>query len=424
MKKVLALCLLCILPSTAFAMITPIIESETSGPSATAVNYAAINYQITSGLWSATEGDRVSVVPISTTAQNMYVSISGTPGGTASYAIALMVNGSPSALTCTITSAITSCSDTSHTVSLSAGDLVSIRSTPTNTPTVRAFSWSIETTAATSTSMIMGFNTSAPSTSAANYSGLQSGFSNWSSSLTARNQVISPPGTISNLYVQFQNAPDNGAGTQSYAIALMKNGVAQSLTCTISEAGTTCNDTSNSFTVAAGDKVFVRFTPSGTPVAPTTCRWGVKFAPTTDGESPVMFIANSQPSTTVTHYAAMSGFQSTGTTEGNLDVIAPTVLVKNLYVDITTAPDNGAGTQSWTITSRRGAGNGNITCAISEAATTCNDTSNTDSYTASNLTLIDTSIVPANTPTASTAFRIGYTFYVTPSRRRVVVLNT
>ena len=67
--------------------------------------------------------------------------------------------------------------------------------------------------------------------------------------------AVSVPGTIKNMYANASGAP--GAG-ESFAYTLFKNGVAQTLTCTISDTGTAANDTTNTVAVASGDRVAVR----------------------------------------------------------------------------------------------------------------------------------------------------------------------
>ena len=57
-------------------------------------------------------------------------------------------------------------------------------------------------------------------------------------------------GIIANLYVILSAAP--GAG-KNLVLTVRKNGADQTLTCTISEAATTGNDTAHTFNVAAGD---------------------------------------------------------------------------------------------------------------------------------------------------------------------------
>ena len=76
-------------------------------------------------------------------------------------------------------------------------------------------------------------------------------------------------GLFRDLYCILGTAPANGAGTQSRALTLEKAGVATALTCTISEASTTCTDTTNTVTTAAGDVWDMKDVPSGTPATST-----------------------------------------------------------------------------------------------------------------------------------------------------------
>lgn len=73
--------------------------------------------------------------------------------------------------------------------------------------------------------------------------------------------AVSVPGTLKNMYANSSGAP--GAG-QSFAYTLFKNGVAQTLTCTISDPDTAASDTTNTVTVASGDKIAIRCVTSVT----------------------------------------------------------------------------------------------------------------------------------------------------------------
>lgn len=86
---------------------------------------------------------------------------------------------------------------------------------------------------------------------------------------SATRTVVSVPttSTIRRLYCATNGAPDNGAGTQAFTFTATKNSSNQSLTCTVSEAATSCNDTSNSFTVAAGDSISISQSVTGTPTS-------------------------------------------------------------------------------------------------------------------------------------------------------------
>ena len=62
--------------------------------------------------------------------------------------------------------------------------------------------------------------------------------------------------TARNLYVKMVTAP-GGALTDTITVRL--NGGDQALTCTVDAANTTGNDTTNSFVVAAGDELSVKY---------------------------------------------------------------------------------------------------------------------------------------------------------------------
>lgn len=81
---------------------------------------------------------------------------------------------------------------------------------------------------------------------------------------------ITSDGVFSNLYAAVIGAPDNGVGTQAWDFTLRVNDSATTLTCDIEETATTCNDTTNTVTVSAGDLVGFNITPSGTPASGTS----------------------------------------------------------------------------------------------------------------------------------------------------------
>lgn len=85
-------------------------------------------------------------------------------------------------------------------------------------------------------------------------------------------------GTVSNIYVNVNNAP--GAG-QTYTVTMRKNATNQTVTCTISgAAATSCNDTTHSFAVAAADNVSVQITSSGAAATLSVANFGFKLATT------------------------------------------------------------------------------------------------------------------------------------------------
>lgn len=88
--------------------------------------------------------------------------------------------------------------------------------------------------------------------------------------------VFACAGTIRNLYVYTGGAPGVG---QTYTCTLMKDNVAQSVTCTIQNAdGNAKSDTSNSFSVSASQRVSLRFVSSAS-AASTIVQFAFQFEP-------------------------------------------------------------------------------------------------------------------------------------------------
>ena len=75
--------------------------------------------------------------------------------------------------------------------------------------------------------------------------------------------VFPTGGTLKNLYVDLPAAPGAGA---SRTFTVRKNGVPTALTCTIADPATSCSDTVNTVSFAAGDTAVLQQTPSGGPV--------------------------------------------------------------------------------------------------------------------------------------------------------------
>ena len=90
------------------------------------------------------------------------------------------------------------------------------------------------------------------------------GSANDQSVLTDSDMVVAEAGVFSNSYARLSVAP--GAGN-SWAITLMKNGVAQTHAIAIAESATTGTDVTNPITVAAGDKLAWRFVGTSAPTS-------------------------------------------------------------------------------------------------------------------------------------------------------------
>ena len=86
-------------------------------------------------------------------------------------------------------------------------------------------------------------------------------------------------GTLSQLRVRL-SAAAGGAGS-SYVFTVRKGGVNTSVTCTASAGASSCSDTTNSVSFAAGNLISVLADPSS-PTQPTDnleVRWTAKYVP-------------------------------------------------------------------------------------------------------------------------------------------------
>src|SRR3990167_10354546 len=125
-----------------------------------------------------------------------------------------------------------------------------------------------------------------------------------------------------------------------------------------------------------------------------------------------------------TYHALMGGSgEAWNTTESFMEgYVSAAGTLKSLYVELTTAPDNGAGAQSYTFTIRHnGTTDSDITCAVSEAETTCSDLVNTLAVSAGDRVAIQA--VPATTP-ATSAIRYSLLFDSTTDNESLMLSST
>lgn len=80
--------------------------------------------------------------------------------------------------------------------------------------------------------------------------------------------VVTRATTSANLYCYIGTAP---GGSDTVAVTVRENASDQALTCTITGAGTTCSDASNSFTSVAGDRLSIKAVSSAGSAANVSC---------------------------------------------------------------------------------------------------------------------------------------------------------
>ena len=227
---------------------------------------------------------------------------------------------------------------------------------------------------------------------------------------TIRQIFTSPGGIITNLRALVSVDPDNGAGTQSVSIGLRVNEATLSpnVSCTITEGTTSCTS-SNVVSVTASQRIDVVQTSANTPAA-SNVEYSFEFIATADNAT---WIGSSSSGTNLsqseTQYFGLINGNAFKTVENLASFPIPTSgTLSNLTVRILSAPANGAGTQSYTMTVYKNGSSTGITCVSSESTSNCADAVNTTSVTAGDVISIET--VPANTPAATCKLRVGLTF--------------
>lgn len=409
-------------PSGPTAMITPIIASTETAPSTSSTHYIAVNG---GGSTTATD-NRETVSPIAGTIGDLHVDVGKTLGA-GQYVFTLLVGGSTTSVTCTVT--VRSCTS-GATASVTAGQTLAFKIDPSGSPTaLDAGAW---TTAVTFTSTTAGqglilasVNATNPSTTAKNYAQLGGGSITWNATEANISSLLPTAGTIDGLQVVVTTAPGSGAG---WTFTVFKNGSATSLACSISGAvSRTCSDAiggGHSFTVVASDTISLEACPyntagctAGSAPAASGAKYSVMWSPTTAGEA-VYMVTSTNLNNTVTRYSSLLGNSSTTgptPTESTTAALAPVSLTwKKLYAQID-AGSALSGAQTRSFVNRKGTGSGQsdgtITCTLNSTNTSsCNDTTHT--YSASAGDILNWATTPTNTPPANTWYKLGTVFTV------------
>lgn len=79
------------------------------------------------GCWQGTEANEQTPVSIAFLAKNFYANANTAPVGGQTYTMTIRKNGGATGVTCQMTGSATTCNDTTHSVSFSAGDLIDLQ---------------------------------------------------------------------------------------------------------------------------------------------------------------------------------------------------------------------------------------------------------------------------------------------------------
>lgn len=400
-----------------------------TGQSNSATNFVLpMNYDAAPG---ATETSQENLITYAGVVNNMFIK-NGTaaPGAGTSYTMTVRKNGADTAITCQISGAsATTCSDTTHSINVLPGDLIDIKTVPVGTPsgsisfrTSLTFNSTDSPNKSCYSSSSVG-NTLA--TGATNYMPVTGGIA---PTATEANTFIVVPisGYIESLSAVLGTAPGSG---KSYTFTLRKNSTNTAMAFTISGTSTTGSTPPIRIAVSAGDKIDISSVPASTPSA-SKVALGFVFSSNTDRK--FLYLANSfatASSASAKNYNAFTGVASvfTATSTNRTTYFNGTsIKITDMYVYEQTAPDNGGGTQSYTISlfdSIAGVDTV-VTCPISEASTSC-VYSGAFSPDITNAQRYNIEVSPTNTPATSLfSFALAGTMtYTSPAIVKQTVLR-
>lgn len=329
--------------------------------------------------WFTVESQGSCIMPSAGTFSNFYVSLSGA-SGTGSRQFTLFVNGADpgSSLDATITNG-TAANDTTHTVTVAAGDTISIRQITSGTLNSTKVYWGYQFQAAVNTKEqpILYFSAS----------GLQAGFNgvsfspiqgdNLSSDETENGQTMPTGGSLSKLRVSLSSSPSTNE-----IITIRKRGTGNTaLTCTVSSGSTTCTDITHTLTVAAGEVYDIQWDGTNDNNGPIV-KASMIFNPTTDGEMIALSNSTGARSQNASYFLSAEGGNQSAAENAVQELFLPGT-AKNFYAQ-TESNIGGAGQTDTYVLNAGGVAKA-VTCQIASGASSCNDTTHTYSIAQSDL---------------------------------------
>lgn len=317
-------------------------------------------------------------------------------GGSSSYTYTLYKNGSSTSLSCIVPWLSNQCFNTSDTVSVAAGDKIALKQNISGSPSApTAKAYAITFTADNKGESIIG---SSPSVSippsSTRYGSLNATYGLFTSTSNS-NVKIPISGKIDRLYLGQYNL---GSG-QSVTATVFVNDSSSSLSCVITYPATSCFDSSNNLSITAGDKISVQLESTNTST--TFVNYSFRWKPSLGNEVPVSVNSTNFSNSSNSRTSPQSGY--VGSLNPTFNSPVPIDFTwKKLSVELQAAP---LLSKSWTYQSRINNSNGVMSCIISDSSTTCQDLTNSQSYTTSDTIALD--ILPQSTPTSTAQSIVG-----------------
>jgi hypothetical protein len=242
----------------------------------------------------------------------------------------LVLNDTPTALSSIITTGNTVANDIANSVTVVAGDIISMKLENPSSSQIN-FKWTMIFTATNaketnifSTYSDGGFNTY--------YYGIGNAWGSNASGAEAATIVAPTSGILRDLYVHWYNQ----AGA-SRTITLYLNGQATSLVAAMSGASYGCNDTTHTVSIVAGDLLYIQMTTGGNPGSGSySGSAALTFVPTIENES--IITMGGQTALNAGDYYSSTIYPNVGVgTEFEFRQLSETITLKKLFVRTTTA---------------------------------------------------------------------------------------
>ncbi len=316
-----------------------------------------------------------NLIPAAGTISHFGVTLGTAPGAGKSWTAKVFVNGVASGIEVVISDLATSGADTVNTAAVSAGDLVAVQFTPTNTPATTSAFWvsQIDVTASQTAIYGTGGDTN-PHATATRYNSMGGvGAHGWTSTQTTVNTVWNIDGTITAFYVNLSVAPGAGATRQ---FTIMKNGAAEaSSIITIADGATTASVTGLSIDIAPGDNFYLRSAVTAGSGAVTTVRWGIAYGVDNDREFNICGMDNNAVNnpayvSLTDYWRGTTAIETDRQVRAGLPSGGVTWAVNSLLIELDTTPGS---THTRTFTLREDASGTSLAVTIADPATTGTD---------------------------------------------------
>ena len=350
--------------------------------------------------WNATETDRHGLVAIDGRLQGLYIKLATAPGAGSGWTFTLMLNGAATSITVTISGTDTTGFDLTNEVTVTAQDLISIRSSvASGVPAAGRASWSVGCWSDNDKeSVLIGGTNNTLSPGAIEFNNC-SGQQTWSVVTVngVTGQLIVPAnGTLKGMNVRLSADPTQG----SYTFAVLINGAVSSLSVTIA-GGSTSGSSANTESVSAGDTITLRYTSTTRPAPDVvSADWSFVFQNDKDYENVIMGNSDDLLNTTATEYNNIEGEnQAWNATETARRVLAQNCIISDFYIESALAPGAAASGKKYTFTVMKDGVATDLVAEIIENATTGNDTTN--KIYVEDFEELSLRCVPTGTPTAT-----------------------